>query len=67
MEADVRGYCESMDRTCRREVLRQRGNDGSLWRLIGKWLRAGVMEHGELPPRRQVSCTVGSSPPYSPI
>jgi retron-type reverse transcriptase len=50
VEADVRGYCESMDRTCRREVLRQRGNDGSLWRLIGKWLRAGVMEHGELPP-----------------
>jgi RNA-directed DNA polymerase len=50
VEADVRGYFESMDRTCRREVLRQRGNDGSLWRLIGKWLRAGVMEHGELPP-----------------
>jgi RNA-directed DNA polymerase len=48
VEADVRGSVDSMDRTRRREGLRQRGNAGSLVRLIGKWLRAGVMAHGVL-------------------
>ena len=48
VDADVRGYVESIDRTCLREVLRKRVNDGSILRLIGKWLRAGVMERGEL-------------------
>jgi RNA-directed DNA polymerase len=48
VDADGSGSCESLDRTCLRAVLRKRGNDGSLWRLMGKWLRAGVMEHGEL-------------------
>jgi retron-type reverse transcriptase len=44
--ADVSGYFDSIDRTRLREVLRQRVNAGSLWRLSGKWLRAGVMDHG---------------------
>jgi len=48
VDADVSGYFDSIDRTCLREVLRKRVNDGSILRLIGKWLRAGVMEHGEL-------------------
>jgi retron-type reverse transcriptase len=48
VEAEVRGDFESLDRTRRREVLRQRVNDGSLWRLIGTWQRAGVMDHGVL-------------------
>ena len=48
VEADVRGYFESIDRTRLREVLRQRVNDGRIMRLIGKWLRAGVMEDGVL-------------------
>jgi len=39
---------ESIDRTRLREVLRQRVNDGRIMRLIGKWLRAGVMEDGVL-------------------
>ncbi|HKA54233.1 MAG TPA: reverse transcriptase domain-containing protein, partial [Candidatus Binatia bacterium] len=30
------------------EILRQRVNDGRILRLIGKWLRAGVMEEWEL-------------------
>jgi hypothetical protein len=50
VEADVRGYCDSIDRTRLHEVLRKRVNDGRLWRLIGKWLRAGVMDHGVLTP-----------------
>ena len=48
VEADSSGYFDSMDRTRLREVLRTRVNDGGLWRLIGKWRRAGVMEEGVL-------------------
>ena len=48
VDADVRGYGDSMDRTRLREVLRHRGNDGRIVRLIGKWLRAGVWEEGVL-------------------
>ena len=44
VDADVSGYFDSIDRTRLREVLRQRVNDGSILCLIGKWLRAGVME-----------------------
>ena len=46
VDADVSGYFDSIDRTRLREVLRKRVNDGSILRLIGKWLRAGVMEGG---------------------
>ena len=47
VDADVSGYFDSIDRTRLQEVLRQRVNDGRIRRLIGKWLRAGVMEDGE--------------------
>jgi len=48
VEADIRGYFDRIDRTRLREVLRKRVKDGGLWRRIGKWLRAGVMEEGVL-------------------
>ena len=48
VDADVSGSFDSIDRTRLREVLRKRINDGSILRLIGKWLRAGVMEQGAL-------------------
>jgi RNA-directed DNA polymerase len=48
VDADVSGYFDSLDRTRRQEVLRQRVNDGRIRRLMGKWLRAGVMEDGVL-------------------
>jgi RNA-directed DNA polymerase len=48
VDADVSGYFDSIDRTRLREVMRRRINDGSIMRLIGKWLRAGVMEDGVL-------------------
>jgi RNA-directed DNA polymerase len=47
VDADGSGYVDSIDRTRRREVLRQRVNDGRIMRRIGKWLHAGVMEDGE--------------------
>ena len=46
VDADVSGYFDSIDRTQLQEVLRQWVNDGRIRRLIGKWLRAGVMEDG---------------------
>jgi group II intron reverse transcriptase/maturase len=48
VDADVSGYFDSIDRTRLREGLRKRVNDGRILRLIGKWLRAGVMEDGVL-------------------
>ena len=48
VDADVSGYFDNIDRTRLREVLRRRVNDGGIIRLIGKWLRAGVMEDGVL-------------------
>jgi RNA-directed DNA polymerase len=48
VDADVSGYFDRIDRTRLRAVLRQRVNDGRVLRLIGQWLRAGVMEAGVL-------------------
>jgi hypothetical protein len=48
VDADVRGSFDRIDRTRLREVLRQRVNAGRIVRLMGKWLRAGVMEEGAL-------------------
>jgi RNA-directed DNA polymerase len=63
VDADVRGYVDSMDRTRRREVLRQRVNDGRIWRRLGKWLRAGVMADGvRTPPETGVVQGGVSSP-----
>jgi RNA-directed DNA polymerase len=50
VDAEVSGDVDRLDRTRRREVRRQRVNDGRRWRRSGKWLRAGVMEDGERSP-----------------
>jgi len=44
IELDIQDFFGSLDRSQLREVLRKRIRDGVLLRLIGKWLRAGVME-----------------------
>ena len=63
VDADVSGYFDSIDRTRLREVLRKRVNDGRILRLIGKWLRAGVMEQGALThPETGVAKAVSSPP-----
>jgi RNA-directed DNA polymerase len=48
VDADISGYFDSMDRTQLQAILRRRVNDGRIRRLIGQWLRAGVMEAGVL-------------------
>jgi len=46
LEADIEGFFDSVDHAKLREILSQRVSDGVLIRLIGKWLKAGVMEEG---------------------
>jgi len=48
IDADISGFFDSLDHALLREVLRRRVKDGSILRLIGKWLNAGVMEGSEL-------------------
>ena len=47
VEAEGSGYCDRIDRPRLQAVLRRRGTAGSIRRLIGTWLRAGVMADGE--------------------
>jgi RNA-directed DNA polymerase len=42
--AEVRAFVDSLDHDLVCEVLRPRVNDGTILRLIRKWLRAGVLE-----------------------
>lgn len=45
-EADIRGYFNHINHEWLMKMLRQRIVDPSILHLIGKWLKAGVMEHG---------------------
>jgi len=46
VEVDIRKFFDTLDHAHLRELLRQRVRDGVLLRLIGKWLKAGVLEEG---------------------
>lgn len=46
LEADIESFFDSVDHALLREMLHQRVRDGVLLRLIGKWLKAGVLEEG---------------------
>lgn len=48
VNADVTGLFDNLDHKHLRRFIRKRVNDGSIIRLIGKWLNAGVMEEGKL-------------------
>lgn len=47
VDADVSGFFDEIPHNQLRALLKQRVNDGSILRLIGKWLKAGVMEEGQ--------------------
>jgi group II intron reverse transcriptase/maturase len=47
LDADIKGYFDSIRRDILREFLRKKMNDGTIIRFIGKWLNAGVMEEGK--------------------
>jgi group II intron reverse transcriptase/maturase len=46
VDADVSSFFDNIDRTWLRKCIQVRVNDGSIIRLIGKWLNAGVMDEG---------------------
>jgi RNA-directed DNA polymerase len=48
LEVDIRKFFDTLDHAHLREFLRLRVRDGVLTRLIGKWLKAGVMEDGNI-------------------
>lgn len=48
LEVDIRKYFDTIDQSQLREILRRRIRDGVIVRLIGKWLKAGVMEAGQI-------------------
>ena len=47
LDADIKGYFDSIRRDILRDFLRKKMNDGTIIRFIGKWLNAGVMEEGK--------------------
>lgn len=46
LDVDVSGFFDTMRKDVLRDLLRQRVADGVVRRLVGKWLRAGVLEEG---------------------
>jgi RNA-directed DNA polymerase len=64
LEADIESYFDSIDRKQLMEMLRQRVNDESLMRLIGKCLHVGVLD-GEQYTEPSTGTAQGSS--LSPI
>lgn len=46
LDVDVRKFFDTIDRGHLREFLQRRVQDGVVLRLIGKWLKAGVLEEG---------------------
>lgn len=48
LEVDIRKFFDTLDHAHLREFLRLRVRDGVLKRLIGKWLKAGVLEKGSV-------------------
>lgn len=48
LDADIEGYYDNLDHGHLRNFLDQRVRDGVLRRAVDKWLKAGVMEEGNL-------------------
>ncbi|MDN5936757.1 MAG: group II intron reverse transcriptase/maturase [Nitrosospira sp.] len=48
IELDIQSFFDALDRQQLRTLLRQRVRDGVITRLIDKWLKAGVLEDGQL-------------------
>jgi RNA-directed DNA polymerase len=48
VDADVRGFFDSVNHGQLQQILRQRVNDGGIVRLVGKWLKAGLLEGDRL-------------------
>jgi RNA-directed DNA polymerase len=47
LDVDIKGYFDNIDHHRLMEMLRQRIADRTMLRLIGKWLKVGVLEEGK--------------------
>jgi hypothetical protein len=64
LEIDIRSYFDKIARDKLVEMIEERVSDGSVLRLIGKWIQVGVIEDGKL----LVSETgTGQGQPISPL
>jgi group II intron reverse transcriptase/maturase len=48
LEADIKGYFDAIVRDLLTEMIEKRVSDGTILRLIGKWINVGVIEDGRL-------------------
>ena len=48
VSADITGLFDNINHGFLRKLIKRRVNDGGLLKLIGKWLKAGVHERGEM-------------------
>ncbi|MBU1612290.1 MAG: group II intron reverse transcriptase/maturase [Proteobacteria bacterium] len=48
LDVDIRKFFDTLDKAKLREMFRCRVRDGVVTRLIGKWLKAGVLEAGNI-------------------
>jgi len=48
IDVDIRKFFDTLDKSKLREMFQSRVRDGVITRLIGKWLKAGVLEQGEV-------------------
>jgi RNA-directed DNA polymerase len=48
IDLDIRKYFDNIDHKLIREILRKRVCDGVINRILGKWLKAGVLDKGQL-------------------
>ena len=46
LEVDIQSFFDALDHAHLRDFLKRRVRDGVLTRLIGKWLKAGILEDG---------------------
>jgi len=53
LDLDIRKYFDTIPHAQLKEILRHRVKDTVILRLIAKWLRAGIMENGELSASRE--------------
>jgi RNA-directed DNA polymerase len=64
VEVDVIGFFDAVNWAWLREFVKHRVNDGGLLRLLNRWLKAGVMEHGVV---AHASDGVPQGGPVSPV
>lgn len=64
LEADIRGYFDAIVRSQLMEMIERRIRDGSILRLIRKWIHVGVIDDGRL---LTSSTGTGQGQPVSPL